>query len=139
MAEYGTEPGELCDRDGCTGILEMHQDGDCSCHIAPPCSACVGAYPCCPVCGWEPELTTLNDHSVREAESGRVWDMGPRKLDRSKIDYRVECHTHFSQRCIGVYPEGTTQEQVRAVVDGTFGGRFTHFGGGEFEYIAYTD
>jgi hypothetical protein len=39
----------------------------------------------------------------------------------------------------GVYPEGMTQEEVRAKVTGTFGGRFKHFGDGKFEFVAYTD
>jgi len=39
----------------------------------------------------------------------------------------------------GVYPEGTTQAEVRAKVDGTFGGRFNYFRNGKFEFVAYTD
>jgi hypothetical protein len=39
----------------------------------------------------------------------------------------------------GVYPDGTSQEQVRELVKGTFGGRFESFGGGKFRFIAYTD
>jgi len=39
----------------------------------------------------------------------------------------------------GVYPEGATSKDVEARVRGTFGGRFTRFGNGEFEYVAYTD
>ena len=39
----------------------------------------------------------------------------------------------------GVYPPGTTQEEVISKVQGTFGGRLKRFGGGRFLYIAYTD
>jgi hypothetical protein len=39
----------------------------------------------------------------------------------------------------GTYPPGMTQEEVRKQVDGSFGGRFTEFGNGRFEFIAYTD
>jgi hypothetical protein len=63
----------------------------------------------------------------------------PRPLDPTKIDYRIHMHTNSSQRVEGVYPEGTTPDQVRALVDGTFGGRFNRFGDGRFEFIAYTD
>lgn len=42
-------------------------------------------------------------------------------------------------RKTGVYPAGTTQAEVEAVVAGTFGGRFESFGDGKFDYIAYTD
>ena len=48
-------------------------------------------------------------------------------------------HSNSSQRVEGVYPLGTTQDAVEAQVQGTFGGRFNHFGSGRFEYIAYTD
>jgi len=63
----------------------------------------------------------------------------PRPLDPTKIDYRNYSHTHFSMIKEGVYPEGTTMEEVRKVVEGTFGGRFEYFGNGKFKYIAYTD
>jgi hypothetical protein len=39
----------------------------------------------------------------------------------------------------GVYPLGTTREEVVALVKGTFGGRFETFGNGKFRYVAYTD
>jgi hypothetical protein len=67
----------------------------------------------------------------------RAWKR--RELDPSKIDYHVYSHTNSSQRCEGVYPDGTTKAQILERVKGTFGGRFTHFGNGKFEYIAYTD
>ena len=63
----------------------------------------------------------------------------PRPLDNSKIDYRVKMHTHFSMIKEGVYPEGTSREEVESVVRGTFGGRFELFENGKFRYIAYTD
>lgn len=65
--------------------------------------------------------------------------MNTSPLDNTKIDYRITPHTSSSQLCEGVYPEGTTQDQVRAEVKGTFGGRFEQFGGGRFKFIAYTD
>lgn len=39
----------------------------------------------------------------------------------------------------GVYPDGTTIQEVRKVVDGTFGGGFESFRNGKFKFIAYTD
>ena len=36
----GNEEGEMCNRDGCTGTMQYKIDG-CTCHINPPCSACV--------------------------------------------------------------------------------------------------
>ena len=63
----------------------------------------------------------------------------PRKLDSTKIDYRTKMHTHFTQICEGVYPEGATREDVLEKVRGTFGGRFAQFGKGRFKYVAYTN
>ena len=64
---------------------------------------------------------------------------GSTPLDPTKIDYRIKTHTNSSQICEGVYPEGTTREDVEKLVKGTFGGRFVYFEGGKFKYIAYTD
>lgn len=55
------------------------------------------------------------------------------------IRKRTYPHSSSSMRLIGVYSEGVTQKQVADYCYGTFGGRFEHFGGGTFEYIAYTD
>jgi hypothetical protein len=63
----------------------------------------------------------------------------PRPLDPRIIDYHIKSHSNSSQLCEGVYPEGATQKEVLAKVEGTFGGRFEQFGGGRFRYIAYTD
>lgn len=141
MSAHGEELGAVCGRSGCDGILVELRDGGCSCHINPPCDSCMSARPSCPVCGWEPAVETIiNDHVVRQLPNGRILaDLGMRELDPTRIDYHVLCHTHFSQRCVGVYPPGTTAEQVLEKVRGTFGGRFKRFGGGHFEYIAYTD
>jgi len=62
-----------------------------------------------------------------------------RGLDKSKISYLIRRHTNSSMICYGVYPDGTTMDQVEDVVKGTFGGRFEFFGNGLFEYVAYTD
>lgn len=58
-AEYlpppGVMPGAICRRGGCAGEIEIGgPEGvvDCSCHINPPCAACVDARPRCPACGW---------------------------------------------------------------------------------------
>lgn len=52
----GTEEGQMCNRDGCTGIITFHEnDNACSCHIVAPCSSCCHNYEYCPECEWEPE------------------------------------------------------------------------------------
>lgn len=52
----GTKKGEMCNRNGCTGIIEEgEKEGCCSCHINPPCSYCTAQTEYCPVCGWSAE------------------------------------------------------------------------------------
>lgn len=56
MNDVGLEEGELCRRDGCCGRLEVKTVENCSCHISPPCFACISAPISCPDCDWEREL-----------------------------------------------------------------------------------
>jgi len=60
-------------------------------------------------------------------------------LDTTKIDWIDYSHTHFSMIKRGCYPEGTDINEVRELVNGTFGGRFNYFNDGKFEFVAYTD
>ncbi len=57
--QIGTEEGDACNRDGCTGVLEnlpdKSMDGGCSCHRSPPCGYCTSTMPECPECGWRLE------------------------------------------------------------------------------------
>ena len=54
VEKEGTQTGEMCNRDGCTGIIgEYEKEGCCSCHTGhPPCAYCVEDNHYCPVCGW---------------------------------------------------------------------------------------
>lgn len=133
------EEGDKCPETGCKGVLKFIRQGSCSCHINPPCSACVDAPLTCPECGWEAEQHEPETKYVSVAPGLAMLERRPRPLDNTKIDYRIKSHSNSSQICEGVYPEGATKEDVRKRVNGTFGGRFEHFGGGRFKFIAYTD
>jgi hypothetical protein len=140
--KYGYDEGEVCGRKDCKGVIELREsDRSCSCHIHPPCSACTAEREWCPECGYErKDDFVMNGYLVnhkKTEEAFRCWE--PRKLDNTKIDWRNEHHTHFTMKKVGVYPEGTSIEDVRKAVDGTFGGRFDHFGNGTFTFISYTD
>ena len=131
------EEGDKCQQKDCNGTLVYQKVTDCTCHLHPPCSACVNNPLTCNVCGWQEDAPDYRD--VMVAPGLYMREYKPRPLDNTKIDYRVKMHTASSQICEGVYPEGTTAIETRAVVNGTFGGRFEHFGNGKFKFIAYTD
>jgi hypothetical protein len=141
MSNNGVEEGDICGRNGCVGVIERHPTEGCSCHISPPCSACMKPKDFCPICGWElADDEVFNDFIVNvDPKTGnyRYWE--PRPLDSTRIDWRSRSHSNSSMIKEGIYPEGTTSEQVRALVDGSFGGKFESFGNGKFKFIAYTD
>lgn len=43
--------GAKCPEQDCNGTLQILRHGDCTCHIAPPCEACMRADLCCQECG----------------------------------------------------------------------------------------
>ena len=145
--ELGFEEGAVCNRDGCTGHIVMRPSENCSCHISPPCASCTAARNHCDECDWdeadepEPEAkpATQAEKDVWAAwvkEQDRLRNL---PLDNTKVSWRSRPHSSCSMIKEGVYPEGTTVAEVRKQVDGTFGGRFDHFGNGRFRFIAYTD
>jgi hypothetical protein len=139
--DYGYCDGDACNRHGCEGHIERRASENCSCHISPPCSACTAPRGYCDTCDWE-EINEehINDFIVQVDPKTRVIKSYERRpLDTSKIDWHSMSHTHFSMIKEGVYPDGTTRQEVLAAVVGTFGGTFEHFGNGKFKYIAYTD
>lgn len=138
---FGYDAGEVCKRNGCTGVIQERPVEGCSCHINPPCGACTTPNEYCPVCDWEAKNDRIfNDYVVNEIPGVAQWKAyEPRRLDNTKIDWRFKPHTHFTMIKEGVYPEGTSMAQVEKEVRGTFGGRFNSFGNGRFEYVAYTD
>lgn len=142
MSQLGYTDGDICGRDSCFGVIKLHKVVNCSCHINPPCYSCTSATHFCPACGWEESDDPL---CVREASKYYIGGPTPfverksRVLDPTKIDYIIEMHSNASQKCIGVYPEGTTRAEVEARCKGSWGGRFESFGNGRFVYIAQTD
>ena len=47
------EEGSPCPNDTCSGKMELSEIIGCTCHINPPCSACVDAGYECNQCHWE--------------------------------------------------------------------------------------
>lgn len=144
--QHGFEKGEVCGRNGCKGIIDEHEsETGCSCHINPPCGHCTTPREFCPVCDWhhEEDPTTnymINGFHTRVSQkTGQYVSWKQRELDKTKIDWHSKSHTNSTMIKEGVYPEGTTKDEVEEKVRGTFGGRFEFFRDGRFKYIAYTD
>lgn len=51
------EEGDACAECG-AGKMEYERDDVCSCHISPPCYACVNTKLTCTACGWRPSDET---------------------------------------------------------------------------------
>lgn len=131
------EEGDRCPTGNCDGKLEYPPVENCSCHISPPCAACTNNALTCNECGWTEEAP--DQKYIPVAPGIAMLEYKPRPLDSTKIDYRHKMHSHISMLVEGVYPDGTTREELRKVVAGTFGGTFVEFGNGRFKFIAYTD
>ena len=58
----GYVEGEVCGRNGCQGIIDMHPSENCSCHINPPCSSCTDPRNFCPLCGWEEKYANFDSN-----------------------------------------------------------------------------
>lgn len=153
--EIGYSAGEICNRDGCEGIICEHEkEGSCRCHISPPCSYCEYDNNYCPECDWqgrEDQISykTLPSESIEryKKETAELdefyktfWLMYRGKKEIEKLVIIHQSHTHFSQKLIGVFPKGTeTRESIMEEVIGTFGGRFESFTETSFSFIEYTD
>lgn len=52
--EKGFMEGELCNREGCEGIIKRSGVENCYCHINPPCGKCTDpSLEYCPTCDWD--------------------------------------------------------------------------------------
>lgn len=149
--EHGFCEGDTCGRNGCSGKIEFHAAEDCSCHISPPCSYCTAPRGFCPDCDWEeadePEPEAKPQTQAEKDVWAKFYEEQERirnlPLDNTKVSYGSRSHSSCSMIKEGVYPDSGNRAadvaMVRKEVDGTFGGRFEHFGHGRFKFIAYTD
>lgn len=144
MSDFGYSEGDICGRDGCTGVIDLEPVKDCSCHISPPCWNHENADMYCRECGWRAADDPLCVREIASISLGGpvpYIQTKPRVLDPTKIDWVDKLYTSSSMIKEGVFPIGTEAKEVEEKVRGTFGGRFKHFNKdtGHFKYIAYTD
>lgn len=159
--EEGYFKNEICNREGCEGIIEEpDKEGSCSCHINPPCSYCEDSTAYCPTCDWSAREEkreyydvfnkTIDTQKLKESTTKRdeynlnFGRMMRNEIKADKLYTQSKLHTHFSMIVVGVFPKGTeTKETLLPKIKGSFGGRFVRYNDSEenviFEYIAYTD
>jgi hypothetical protein len=51
LGSVGINEDDICNRFKCEGTMQFEHPADCSCHINPPCHACVNNLPVCSECG----------------------------------------------------------------------------------------
>ena len=153
----GVVKGEICNRNGCAGIIDEHEkDGSCACHIHPPCSYCTTDTAYCPTCDWSCEDEVPPPIDKEQQEKNRLYYKKQNEEYAAKrnsfyrkfrgeepakeLEWWTEPHTHFTmiKRC--VFPKGTqTPSSLSTQLKGTFGGRFERITDYCISYIAYTD
>lgn len=70
---YGYGEGDVCERNGCKGIIDSQPSENCSCFQCAPCSSCTSPRNFCPVCDWHEKwnsdlvaIFTTNDGFTKE-------------------------------------------------------------------------
>ena len=70
--------GDKCNRNGCDGLIQKHEEYVCSCHTGnPPCSSCVDGKHYCLLCEWD-------EHEEWEVDLDRVNEIA-RTLEDKKL------------------------------------------------------
>lgn len=49
--KYGSREGDICNRNGCKGVMVLDDVENCSCHLRATCCQCFNRDLCCQVCG----------------------------------------------------------------------------------------
>jgi len=147
MSEF-IEEGGACPT-GCGGKLHLPPPENCSCHIAPPCSACTDRNLTCDSCGWEapPPEPFWPDTTVPKSQPNPWWEMVSAKpshdLGNGKrvFDYDYDSRSGSTMVYRGRYEGPVTPDDIIALLgDGTFGHRGpTLFPDGTFLYTKITD
>lgn len=154
MNTEGLIEGDKCNRNGCAGIMEaVDADTSCSCHINPPCSHCVDMEYECNKCGFLVESPNHEPASKSDPhkpnKSGWYLRKTPEELfaelkekwDGKSIDYvdKTPRDNYYFMIKKGLYPEGTTKEDIKSLFNLCFGYAYLNMENGVFEIKYYTD
>ncbi len=134
------------------GTMEIPKSKNCSCHVSPPCSACVDKLLTCDSCGWEfePEYepTPPPTQSERDGWAKYLadWEAARQRGHTLPSGGRIfDIHSDGSSGSTMVFTgqyegEVTAREIFEYLGDGTFGHRGpTLLSGKRFTYTKITD
>lgn len=155
--EAGWEEGDMCNVDGCDGVLEFQPVKDCFCHISPPCGACVDNMPVCNECGREVEkdddqhVMSFEEQLAANAAYAAVWaaDRAAFEAHRRRreiapgkflTNIALDSNSGSTMVWTGGYEGPVTCEDIKEHFgDGTFGHRGPSMYCGRFTYTLITD
>jgi hypothetical protein len=124
---------------GCGGTLYYPPVTNCSCHINPPCSACISVKLTCNQCGEE----------FREVEENNSTSFKPHKIERPSrdfgngkriFDYGYDSSSGSTMVYTGRYEGDVTPQDILSFFgSGTFGHRGPSMHNGRFSFTKITD
>ena len=139
---HGLYEGDKCRE--CGGIMKYPKVENCSCHINPPCSACMNNLLTCCECGFEEE-PIVSEEKYRMFCPGvtEIYHTRPSKeLGNGKriFDYDYDSRSGSTMVYKGRYKGDVTPDDIiSAFGPGTFGHRGPYLSNGRFIYTKVTD
>lgn len=117
MNVIGLVESDVCNRDGCKGVMqEQDTDTCCSCHISPPCSHCTDAIFECVECGEETENPNYTSGwEGVETLAPVVYKSTQERFDEledGKFDYVTIAGQYYWMEYWGKTPEGMTADEL---------------------------
>jgi len=143
MSATGQCDGDVCNRNGCKGVMrEQETDTCCSCHINPPCSHCTNAIFECEECGEETEVPGMDCSPSQPMVFPEYKTNQERfnELEDGKFDYVTIPGKYYWMEYWGKMSREMTGADVVSKFNTCFGYRWIkHPSNGVFHIKVYTD
>lgn len=134
------QEGDKCAE--CEGTMVLPLVQGCSCHINPPCSACVDNKLTCDKCGWEYEPIREDTYRSLGPISERLQTHPSHDFGNGKRIYDFGYNSNSGSTMVwqGRFAGDVTAEDIKGFFgSGTFGHRGPVLGSGTFTYTLITD
>lgn len=142
--EFGLVDGEICNRDGCKGIMqEVDSDSCCSCHIVAPCGHCENKEFECPKCGHiiePPSFDNWKPTNYKQMEPRKTSEQLYNDLPDNEFGYIPIPGKYYWMEAKGKYPEDMTAAEILSKFNTCFGYKWIEVPrNGTFHLKYYTD